>query len=402
MVNMNNILILTKIFPAEDLRYIDTKVVYFFVKEWTNMGYNVIVVHNYIIFPRVFYYLSALFKSIIRGKAIEASLSGYDNSIRKYNYDGIPVLRVPIKKLIPHSMTSEKRVLSNFALIDNYLEEIGFRPDVTLAHWWTPQLQLLSLFKKKYQCRTSLVIHDITNSNNTQVFKRYFEDVDIWGFRSIPLMKEFQKTYGSNYRMFHCVSGIPSNYIKEKRNSIYNGGKLRIAYVGSLIERKYPISILKASNRLSKNLAVNIQYVGTGGELKKLESYKRKLMGNVNVEFCGRLSREGVSKILDNTDIFIMISREEAFGLVYLEAMASGCITIAARDEGMEGIIINGENGFLCGAGNDEELASIIEMIARMSPEQIKKISDNAIDTVKSYTDQVVAKKYLDNVMFVL
>ena len=55
-----------------------------------------------------------------------------------------------------------------------------------------------------------------------------------------------------------------------------------------------------------------------------------------------------------------MISKEETFGLVYLEAMSMGCITIASKNEGMEGIIIDGENGFLCTAGDDDELASII------------------------------------------
>ena len=42
-----------------------------------------------------------------------------------------------------------------------------------------------------------------------------------------------------------------------------------------------------------------------------------------------------------------MISQGEAFGLVYLEAMARGCITIASRGEGFDGIIKDGINGFL-------------------------------------------------------
>lgn len=46
------------------------------------------------------------------------------------------------------------------------------------------------------------------------------------------------------------------------------------------------------------------------------------------------------------SDCFIMISKNEAFGLVYLEAMSAGCITIASRGEGFDGVIIHGVNGF--------------------------------------------------------
>ena len=38
--------------------------------------------------------------------------------------------------------------------------------------------------------------------------------------------------------------------------------------------------------------------------------------------------------------------QREAYGLVYLEAMARGCITIASRDEGFDGVIKDGINGF--------------------------------------------------------
>ena len=65
--------------------------------------------------------------------------------------------------------------------------------------------------------------------------------------------------------------------------------------------------------------------------------------------------------MLKQHDVFIMISKNETFGLVYLEAMAVGCITIASRQEGFDGIIKHGYNGFLCEAGNQEELEKLIK-----------------------------------------
>lgn len=94
-----------------------------------------------------------------------------------------------------------------------------------------------------------------------------------------------------------------------------------------------------------------------------------------------------------------MISEEETFGLVYLEAMSMGCITIASRNEGMEGIIVDGKNGFLCKAGDEHELASIINKINQMPQDKLNEISINAIKTAKELTDDKVAEHYINSII---
>ena len=83
--------------------------------------------------------------------------------------------------------------------------------------------------------------------------------------------------------------------------------------------------------------------------------------------------------------------------MVYLEAMARGCITIASRDEGFDGIIRDGVNGFLCKAGDEAELASILKRIKEMPQEELHRISDNAVSTAHELTDERVAKDYLNH-----
>ena len=95
----------------------------------------------------------------------------------------------------------------------------------------------------------------------------------------------------------------------------------------------------------------------------------------------------------------VMISRWEAYGLVYLEAMARGCITIASRNEGFDGVIRDGENGFLCKAGDANELASIIQRINALTPAERQHISDNAIATAQSLTDVKAAKRYIEDLI---
>ena len=114
------------------------------------------------------------------------------------------------------------------------------------------------------------------------------------------------------------------------------------------------------------------------------------------MQFTGRISREQIIKYLEKSDVFVMISSAEVFGLVYLEAMALGVVPIGSRNEGIDGVIRNGENGFLCEAGNVDELTNILRKINGMPSEELEQISKKAKETAFEYSDRSVAKRYLD------
>lgn len=79
--------------------------------------------------------------------------------------------------------------------------------------------------------------------------------------------------------------------------------------------------------------------------------------------------------------------------------MAKGCITIASKNEGMDGIITNGENGFLCEAGNIENLSKQILEISNLKEAEKEKISLKATETAKKLTDKNVAEEYMQNLL---
>jgi glycosyltransferase involved in cell wall biosynthesis len=118
--------------------------------------------------------------------------------------------------------------------------------------------------------------------------------------------------------------------------------------------------------------------------------------------FHGRISRDKVKEVLEKTQVFVMISTNEAFGLVYLEAMACGCIVVASRDEGFDGIIKDGFNGFLCKAGDELELSKILSRINGLTINEKMIISMNAINTVAVLTNENVSKEYLKNITNVI
>ena len=112
----------------------------------------------------------------------------------------------------------------------------------------------------------------------------------------------------------------------------------------------------------------------------------------------GQISRKEVFDFLSKAETFIMISNNETFGMVYLEAMAMGCITIASRNGGVDGIIKNGINGYLSEQGNENDLANVINIIKKLNNKEKENMQMNAVKTAIEFSDSKVSDKYLDNI----
>jgi glycosyltransferase involved in cell wall biosynthesis len=117
------------------------------------------------------------------------------------------------------------------------------------------------------------------------------------------------------------------------------------------------------------------------------------------IYFWGKISRDEVMKKLKDAHVFVMISTNEIFGLSYLEAMAASCITIASRNGGVDGIIVNEHNGYLCEEGDSEELKRIIENIVFRNQKEICELVNNSYNTAAEYADSKVAALYLRNIV---
>ena len=169
--------------------------------------------------------------------------------------------------------------------------------------------------------------------------------------------------------------------------------------MGEMIERKYPSQLLDALHMAYPDGNFHINYVGDGQQIEVITQKAEKYGLQNNVSILGRIPRDEIKAQYDNADCMVMISCAEAYGLVYLEAMARGCITIASRNEGFDGVIVDGVNGFLCKAGDYNELAAIIKRINVMKPEERQQISERALETAKRLTDYKAAELYINDVI---
>lgn len=399
-----NILILTPIYPSEDGVKGSTPVVHYFVKEWHKLGYNVLVINSKSTYLPFFYNLpKPIYKYTEKyfGSAVSRDAP---RTNKEYLYEGIKVKRICIKKYIPRMDYTFKNIRKHYDDISSYLNCIKFKPDYILGHWDSPTLLLVPFFRKSYHNSIiSVVMHGIpylSINNGDNKYSEALQHLDVVGFRSTTSMKMFSELFPNvNKRKFVCYSGIPDSFIKEnsKRQLKKNFSSVvwNYIYVGLLIDRKFPDIVLEALINTERNNQFNFTLIGEGAVDDKIKKIAHRSNVSGNVALLGRLPRNIVFENMTKAQCFIMISRNEVFGLVYLEAMLAGCIVIASRNEGIDGIIIDGYNGFLCEAGNITELEEIIHKLRSMPISILEEISRNAIETARNFSDSKVAKEYI-------
>lgn len=398
------ILVLTSIYPNNDSTKGTTPVVHHFCKEWVRQGHEVVVIHNDNKYLLIFYFLPNFVKSYITSRY---GVIFPNTNMRKPSFgirDNVKVYRRPMLKLIPFGLFFKFQIRRQLKEIMLILKNEDFNPDVITGHWENPQIELIFQLKKKYEnVKTSIVLHLIKYLKKTYL-RNKIEVFDSVGFRNKSLMKYAKNNINlKSSSLYICYSGLQQKFyervdydnIKHK----FHNRKLLITYVGIFQKRKYPGAIVKAINKINGEIDLHVNFVGEGKEQDNVRKLVKDFRLEDKVVFHNRISKENVQKILIRSQIFIMISKDEAYGLVYLEAMACGCIVIASKNEGFDGIIIDGVNGFLCESGNYIELTRILRNIQLLSSFDKIKLAKEAIKTANELTNENVSKEYLNNIL---
>lgn len=393
---MKNILMLTSVYPSEENPRGFTPVVHYFTREWVKMGYNVKVIHNQTKFPALVYLAPKFIRNYLESK-LGFGMPNYKmTSDKKYNIEDVNVHRIPLFRVFPKVKFLNFNLNKQIRKIIKSNNKDNFTPDVILSHWSSPQLPLIIGLKKHYDCLSSIVFH--SGVNMTVDNFDLISQIDVIGFRSRYIKNAFFNVYNFKSKTFMCFSGINEDGIvkmirRKKKEKIKS-----FIFAGNLIKRKFPDVVINSFinlNDTSRELII----VGDGPERENLYKIATGSHLSNNIQFLGHIDRINVLKQMEKSDCFIMISKNEIFGLVYIEAMAKGCFVIASRSEGIDGVIIHGYNGFLCKAGDFEELNQIINQLDNMTIEEKNNISQNAINTALEMTEYKVAKHYINKVL---
>jgi glycosyltransferase involved in cell wall biosynthesis len=155
-----------------------------------------------------------------------------------------------------------------------------------------------------------------------------------------------------------------------------------ILIVGTLLPSKGHELVLRALGKLRAFFPqLRCRIIGEGPDRARFEALVRELGIGQQVQFAGRRSRSEVAEAMRRCSVFVLPSRNEGLGCVYLEAMSSGKPVIACHGQGIAEVIDHGKNGWLIPADGLEQLVQGLSVLLG-SPELRAGIGDAARRTI--------------------
>ena len=373
-----NILFITDLYPVKDNENTTPKTLLNFVKEWEKQGHKVDVIKpNFIL------------NSFLRGKPFYKT--GKYGNILNINY-WTPFWFDIIKKI----RRIDTKMQSLYPKTTLHTSHFTLHYDVIIAH-----MPSGILFADKLELPFVAGIHNsdlevLTNPLYKFHFKKRLEkaltNAKAIACRSFVIKDKLLKLYPEfESKTFTAPSGIDENIIHPSPLTPHPS-PIKVLTCANFKKRKNIDKVIEACKGLE---GFELTVIGDGKGRKKLEKIDK------SVKFTGRLNHDKVLEKMRESDIFILPSVNETFGMVYLEAMSQGCITICTIDDGIAGIIKNGENGFLT-LPISIEIRKLLLNIKNMDDDALKTLRYNSLHTIREYTSDKCAREYLQQIFKIL
>ncbi len=170
-----------------------------------------------------------------------------------------------------------------------------------------------------------------------------------------------------------------------------DGYKL-ILYVGRIAQEKSLDVLIRSFKVLKKqNAKMKLVIIGGGPQLDELIAYSKKEELDDYIYFGNKRPFEVIPHYYHSADAFVSASTSETQGMTYIEAMASGLVVFARRDECVKDLIRDGENGYYF--DDEEELVKKLQVFSELSTEKIASMGDLNQKIAKSYDADTFADR---------
>jgi glycosyltransferase involved in cell wall biosynthesis len=165
-----------------------------------------------------------------------------------------------------------------------------------------------------------------------------------------------------------------------------------------LYPRKDVASLVHAAAAVCEGIpSARFQIVGDGPDRARLHRLVRRLgLGGV-VELCGQVTFEKLVAFYAACDVFCLPSRQEGFGIVFLEAMAAGKPIVACRGTGADELIRSGEVGLLVPQRDPDALAAALLELLR-NPERRRRLGLAGPPIARRFAPEPIARRLLEAV----
>ena len=164
-----------------------------------------------------------------------------------------------------------------------------------------------------------------------------------------------------------------------------------ICHVSNFRKVKRIEDVIIAFEGISKEIDTKLLLVGDGPERARLEQISRNSIFSKNIFFLGSL--KSTKEVLNISDLFILPSSKESFGLSALEAMACGVPVIASDSGGIPEVISHGESGLLNSVGDTYQMTkNALKLLSNES--LLERFKTNAYKQAMKFDIEVILPKY--------
>ncbi|MBU3200971.1 glycosyltransferase family 4 protein [Clostridium estertheticum] len=272
------------------------------------------------------------------------------------------------------------------------------KPDIVIGSEYNPTIVeafiWCKLKKVKYISWSDGTLNSEKNINNIQLILRKLICREANALiASSTATKMAQLKYGAKEeRIFISLLTVDINKYLIERDYNRSNKTPKLLYVGSLIKRKGLDLLFDAISLVNYEFVLNV--VGEGEEIHNLEDQVQNLGIREKIKFLGYLQQNELKKLYAESDIFVLPTREDCFGLVILEAMCAGLPIICSKyADGVLDLICEGENGFIIEPYNNKQLANTIQNLLN-NPEKIKAMGKSSYTKVDNFTLENVLKGF--------
>ena len=169
-----------------------------------------------------------------------------------------------------------------------------------------------------------------------------------------------------------------------------NGEKI-VTHISNMRSVKRIPDIIDIFYRIQNEEEAILLMIGDGPEREKAEQQAKDLGIYSKVKFLGKTTE--IKKLLCMSDLFLLTSATESFGLVALEAMAAKVPVISSNAGGIREVNVHGVTGFLATIGDVETMANYSLKLLQ-NPELHQEFRNNAYERAKEFSMDTIVPKY--------
>ena len=161
-----------------------------------------------------------------------------------------------------------------------------------------------------------------------------------------------------------------------------------ITHVSNFREVKRVKDVVRVFARIRRTMPATLVMIGDGPERDDAEREARELSVAADVRFLGRI--DTVAPLLQQSDLFVLPTQSESFGLAALEAMACGVPVVGSRAGGLPEVIEDGVSGILEPPGSVEAMGRRASELLR-DPARHRAMAAAAVERARHYdADRIV------------